>query len=184
MFWWSIRFSLFVGSHFWIFVRKCPYGVRISSKTARPLFVFKICRLLFPTLLDFICFILLDCPSFASSADFQLAPILFFRSWRVKKYALAFCVANFWWRVLLSCRLNRLGLNSVSSCFRPSVLLIYQAVSIDCGQLILLLSTAVKQKEFELGRAWVPRLCTPRALLRKFPMTYSIVLQINAAEFE
>ena len=122
------------------------------QKLARPLFVFEICRLLFPTLLDFICFILLDCPSFASSGDFlSFRPfacghlILLFLARSKKRnmssvwlsaptlQRLAFCVAHFWWRALLSFRLS-LGL-----------LLIHQAVSIDCVQLILLFPIAVKQ---------------------------------------
>ena len=78
-----------------------------------------------------------------------------------------YCFARFWWRVLLSCRLARLDLNSVSVSFRPAVLLIFHCLRptysfvFDRGETI----------GIWVQSDWVHRFCTPRVLSRKILMT-------------
>ena len=156
-------------------------------------FVFKIYRLLFPTLLDFmsiwtalcsrdplLCF--RDLPAFVSLPAF--ASILAAIVCGQHSFALDRGHARCWWCVPLSCRLTRLYLNSVSFWFEWRSIL-----SCHCfGQHFLLFQAAVKQYKLEVVRAECPdftRLvhCYPRFWLRVLLSCRLTRLYLNSVSF-
>ena len=146
-------------------------------------FVFKIYRLLFPTLLDFV-------PNWTAFCSRGLLPAV--EQWNVQLSRAecsdfsrhVFCFTRFGWRVLLSCRLTRLNFNSVRLCFGMSVRLFYQTGFLCQRPTFCFLSDRSQTTWDNRTCSSVRRPRTASLLFRKFLMTCSIVLQINLAGFE
>ena len=141
-------------------------------------FLFDIYRLLFTTLLAFVS--IWTCLVFTSSALFVSGR----RSVRLSApiWHAVHCFARFWWRVLLSCRLTRLYLISISFCFGMAVLVIFRTGSHWLRPTYSFVLHRGRTIEILVESCWVLRLHTACPLFRKVLMTYSIVLQITSAD--